>query len=169
MTARPLIRLVLAGLLALGAACARGGASPASDAGAANRLLVGLGVEGGSGPTQTTVRVGQPITLVLFLENRGTAPARITYRSGQRYDFTVSRDGRAVWHWSQAAGVAFTQALVEAEVAPGERLVYREVFRGLDTSGQPLPPGAYEARGTLPITPRPLETPPLVLTLEPPG
>jgi hypothetical protein len=127
---------------------------------------VGLGIEGGSGPERTAFRAGNPATLVLFVENRGTAPVRVTYPSAQRYDFAVSRDGRDVWRWSTASGAVFAQALDEVELAPGERLLYREAWRGTDNAGEPAPPGAYTARGVVPVTPRPLETPPVTIVLE---
>lgn len=160
-------RFCLLVILLFAAGCAGSREAPAADD-RAGRLLVGLGVEGGSGPAQTTFAVGQPVTLVLFVENRGREPARVTYTSGQRYDFVVSRDGQEVWRWSAAAGMAFTQAVVEVEVAPGERLVHREVWRGMDATGRPVAPGTYDVRGIVPLTPRPLETPPLAIALEGP-
>ncbi|HEX7126461.1 MAG TPA: BsuPI-related putative proteinase inhibitor [Thermodesulfobacteriota bacterium] len=155
-------------LIVLAAAgCAGRGTTPETDPETTNRLLVGLGVEGGSGPNRTAFRVGEPVTLVLFVENRGQTPVRLVHPSAQRYDFTVSREGREVWRWSAATGAVFAQALQEIEVPPGERLVHRETWRGTDTAGQPVPPGRYAARGLVPLRGRQLESPPLEITLEP--
>ena len=155
-------------LLVLAAAgCAGRGAAPEPDADSANRLLVGLGVEGGSGPDRKVFRVGDPVTLVLLVENRGVTPVRLVHPSAQRYDFTVSREAHEVWRWSVATGAVFAQALTEVELPPGERLVHREVWRGTDTAGQPVPPGRYTVRGVVPLTSRRLVSPPLDITLEP--
>lgn len=153
-----------AGVEAGGAATAASPA-PAPSPSPAGRLLVGLGAERSSGEPATTFAPGQPVTLVLVVLNRSTGPARLVFPSGKSYDFWIARDGREVWRWS--AGRMFTQAIREQEVAPGERLEFRESWARVDAAGQPVPPGNYEAHGLLAVGDSGLPAPPLAITLEP--
>jgi len=65
--------------------------------------------------------------MILMVTNTGNNTERIDLRSGQRYDFIVSRDGREVWRWS--ADKMFTQALTTITLGPDETITFRD--RGL--------------------------------------
>lgn len=59
------------------------------------------------------------VRLLMHLTNTGDDAMEFRFRSSQRYDFVVDDSaGERVWRWSD--GMAFTQALAEAELAPGE-------------------------------------------------
>ncbi len=64
------------------------------------------------------------------------------FNSGQRYDFTIYRDGEEVWRWS--ADQAFTMAIGE-ETYGMDAVLY---FERVDTGELPGP-GTYTLRGTL--------------------
>ena len=86
------------------------------------------------------VKVGDPVRLTLRLFNNSGRERSLTYPSGQRYDFWVSKGDRKVWRWSE--GKAFTQAIV-TEALPGQTgKPYTEVWR-------PDVPGAYRAHAVL--------------------
>jgi hypothetical protein len=160
------LALVLALVLgALGAGCA--GTSPGDQASdrPPGRLRVGLGVEGADARQALRLPAGRPITFVLVAQNAGGEPARLTFPSGQPYDLVVVRDGAEVWRWS--AGRSFTQAVREETLGAGGQRIERIVWPATDGAGQPVPPGAYEARATLATSP-PLDTPPVRFTLASP-
>lgn len=129
----------------------------------AGRLLVGLVVEDAEGRRQTTFRQGTPVALVLVVQNRGRAPARLALPTAQLYDFWVERDGQPVWRWS--ADRSFASVVTEVDVPVGETRVFREVWPQTDAAGRQVPPGAYAARGALLTGREPLPTPPLPIAV----
>lgn len=91
--------------------------------------------------------LGEPIAVTLTVSNVGGAPADLTFRSGQKYEFTASRGGREVWRWS--AGRAFTLAITQMSVRPGEEISFREQWDQRDNDGDRVPPGRYRISGWL--------------------
>ncbi|MGH7458038.1 MAG: BsuPI-related putative proteinase inhibitor [Longimicrobiaceae bacterium] len=67
------------------------------------------------------------VDLTLLITNVSEQPVELTFRSGQSFDFEVSRGGREVWRWS--AERVFTQAIRQETVAAGETLRYRASWR----------------------------------------
>jgi hypothetical protein len=90
---------------------------------------------------------GEPVTLRFTVQNRGTAPVTLTFRSGQMYDFSVRRVGREVWRWSHDR--MFTQAIQEVVLRAGEERVFTERWNQRDFDGNLVPPGTYTAVGWL--------------------
>lgn len=93
------------------------------------------------------VRAGDPVSFELTVRNTGEGPVRIPFRSGQQYDFEVSRDGRPVWRWSE--GRFFTQALTSISLAPGEAKTFTGRWNLQTAGGNAVSPGTYEVRGFL--------------------
>lgn len=91
--------------------------------------------------------LGEPIAVTLTVSNIGGAPADLTFRSGQKYEFTASRGGREVWRWS--AGRVFTLAITRMSVRPGEEISFREQWDQRDNDGDRVPPGRYRISGWL--------------------
>ena len=95
---------------------------------------------------RTAYGPGEPVRMTLVIENVSAETQRLSFRSGQRYDFVVEdSSGRQVWRWS--ADKFFILVLGEEAIAPGQRLVYREEWDQRDESGDPLPGGTYAVRG----------------------
>jgi len=71
-------------------------------------------------------RRGEPVRMTLITVNVSNRPIRLTYRTGQRFDFWVTRSGREVWRWSD--GRFFTQALDRVTLEPGESQTFRATW-----------------------------------------
>ena len=87
-------------------------------------------------------RAGEPIKLLLKLNNRSERDTTLQFSSGQRYDFQiVNESGETAWTWS--ADRSFTQALSSETLAADGALEYREEV------ATPLPPGRYAVSGSI--------------------
>jgi Intracellular proteinase inhibitor len=60
---------------------------------------------------------GDTVLLRLRVTNPYQAPVRVTFPSGQTYDFAVLAGGRELWRWSADRG--FTAAVQELTIEPG--------------------------------------------------
>ena len=94
---------------------------------------------------------GGAATFTIAVDNRGSAPAGLTFPSAQVYDVVVLAGETEVWRWS--GDRFFTAALTERTFPPGLTLLGRESWDGRDQSGAPLPPGSYRAVGSLATSP----------------
>ncbi len=124
---------------------------------------MGLAAEDAAGRRQAAFRVGEPVVLVLVVQNRGSAPARLSLPTAQLYDFQVEQDGREVWRWS--AGRAFATVVTPLELPPGGSRTFRERWPQADAAGRQVPAGTYAASGSLLTGGEPLPTPPLSITI----
>lgn len=99
---------------------------------------------------QSTYRSGEPITLVLILDNRSNLTTTLRFSSGQRYDFQIAgASGATAWTWS--ADQVFIQSLGSESLAPDGTLEYREQFTGQ------LAPGEYTVTGSITALGSPLQ------------
>lgn len=62
------------------------------------------------------------VMLHFVVENNGYAAEKVTFRSGQRYDYILYRDGARVEQFSQ--GKMFTMIYEEIMVEPGQELSF---------------------------------------------
>ena len=91
---------------------------------------------------KVTYRAGEPIALLLKLNNRSGRDTTLQFSSGQRYDFQiVNESGETAWTWS--ADRSFMQALSSETLAADGALEYRE------ECAAPLPPGRYAVSGSI--------------------
>lgn len=112
-------RWVRIGVLTLGLAslgCAPRERAPVQEnEGIASDLVATMEVEPG----------GDAVALTLHLTNATAAPIELSFSSGQRYDFAVSRlDGEVLWRWSSYQ--SFMQVVGTQTLAAGSSLRYRE-------------------------------------------
>jgi hypothetical protein len=85
---------------------------------------------------------GQPIQLLLEIENRGADPVTLQFYTAQRYDFEIrDSDGEVVWRWSDTMG--FPQVLGTEVLQPGASRRYEAEFSGR------LRVGTYQVFGTV--------------------
>lgn len=96
------------------------------------------------GTLEVTVEDQLP-TFSLTVENTGSTPVTLEFRTGCTADFAVERDGAERWRLSENR--MFTQVLSSEELAAGETVTY-------DARGDELEPGTYTAVGTLNATNR---------------
>ena len=91
---------------------------------------------------------GVPVRLTLTARNQGSAPLRLTFTSGQRFDATAQdASGRGVWSWS--AGRSFIQALSELTLQPGQSESYEIVWEQKDNADRQVAAGKYTLRAWL--------------------
>jgi hypothetical protein len=90
---------------------------------------------------------GVPATFTVAVDNRSDVPVALTFPSAQVFDIVVLAEQREVWRWS--ADRDFAQAEVDRTFPPGVTLLGRVAWEWRDSSGTPLPPGAYQIQGSL--------------------
>jgi hypothetical protein len=73
-------------------------------------------------PTVQAEMRGDSVHFVLQVTNTTTAPAALTFATGQSYDFVVKQADREIWRWSTDR--SFTQSLRDEQLAPGETRRY---------------------------------------------
>lgn len=100
----------------------------------------------------TEIGVGQGAHFTLDVCNTTDQSHKLTFPTGQRYDFEVRRDGNLVWRWSD--GKAFTQVYGEETWRPGECKTYDDAWNGRESDGGIAPPGRYSATGIVASSPQ---------------
>jgi len=115
-----------------------------------------------------SVRVGQPVPLVLRLTNVTDRPIEAHFLGRTiAFDVVIAREDGAVV-WRRLAGAAVQGILQIKTLAPGETLELKDMWRQRDASGKAVPPGTYNLQGVLPTdAPEPLRTPPAHLRVLP--
>ena len=99
---------------------------------------------------KSTYRSGEPIDLLLKLNNRSDRDTSLEFSSGQRYDFRIANvGGETAWTWS--ADRSFIQALGSERLPTDGALEYRERFTGQ------LTPGKYQVTGIITTMGAPLK------------
>jgi len=87
------------------------------------------------------------MTARLSLRNTTTAPVKLVFPTGQRYDIEIRNEkGEVVYRWSD--GKAFPMLFGEEAFGPGERNYVVAVRLG-DKDGKPLEPGRYVVEASL--------------------
>ena len=115
----------------------------------------------------TEVRVGQPVPIVIRLENGGERPLDLYLRGRTiAFDIFVSRpDGHVVW---QRLKDEIIPAIIQLKVLrPGEVLELRDEWHQRGNRGERVGPGRYVVRGTVLTDGPALETAPASLRIPP--
>src|SRR5690606_36665342 len=140
MHARSLLRLLPLLVLVLAGGCAPRAAEPEPDA-----------ARSASDPPDLLASVqattyGDSVQFVMQVTNTTAQPVVLEFRSGQRFDFVVERDGAEVWRWSD--GQMFTQALSSEPLPAGGTLSYSTPWAPGPAAG-----GEFTVRGVLTAEP----------------
>jgi hypothetical protein len=115
-----------------------------------------------------SVRVGEPVPIVLRLTNTADRPHTL-YLLGRplAFDVTVRRKDRTIV-WRRLEGQVVSAILAVRQLEPGGALEFEEVWRQVSNDGQPVSPGEYSVTGALPTDrPTPLETSPASVRIVP--
>lgn len=95
---------------------------------------------------KTQFKQGEKVPITLSIKNVGNTSAGLFFTSGQKFDLFVKKsDGQEVWRWSR--GKAFTMALEEITLKPGEQQVFPLEWAQVDLQGKQVPPGNYTLVG----------------------
>lgn len=106
--------------------------------------------------TLAATETGDGVALSLRIENAGSEPVTLGFRTGQRAEFTAypadegpngSDGGQGDPVWRYGAGRTFTQALGGETVCPGEAVAYEATWRD-------PPPGTRRVVGEATATDR---------------
>ena len=84
---------------------------------------------------------GETVHVTLGLQNEGTMTRDYHFRTAQRFDLLVERDGRKIWQWSDDR--LFAQVLSTLAIRPGDSRLFKAEWKQVDASGQPVPVGVY--------------------------
>jgi hypothetical protein len=106
-----------------------------------------------------TYRLGAPVVLTLTVKNGSGAPQRLSFSSGQKYDFEIhsgsSLRSHKVWQWSN--GRMFAMMMNSTTIEPGKSITYKETFdpraKGPDGKTVSLPAGPYTVGAVLKARP----------------
>jgi len=91
-----------------------------------------------------TVRIGDPVPIVLTITNRTTRRLALYLRGREiTFDVTVSRPGGALV-WRKLEGEVIPAIVRLEELAPGAVLTVRDSWHQRDQAGRPVPPGEYQ-------------------------
>jgi hypothetical protein len=92
---------------------------------------------------------GEPLRFDLELTNRTHRQQRLQFPDAQTHDFLVvnNRTVQVRWMWSD--GQAFAQVATELVFEPYASKTFTLYWPGTLADGTQLPPGSYQARGTL--------------------
>jgi hypothetical protein len=154
---------LLVGAAALLALAPRCGAEPAEPPAAGLELR--LEVQDATGRSAQRFADGAQVTLVLEVENRGSAPLALEFPSARTHDFAVlDAQGREVWRWSR--GRLFAQVLATVELAPGEVRRFAAIWDQRDAAGARAAPGRYRVVASLDCAPAPPPAGPVELAIE---
>ncbi len=122
------------------------------------RAVLGLSlvIQGPRAPLEFTisappsVRVGQPVPIVLRLKNVSDRPVEAHFLGRTiAFDVIVSRENGAVV-WRRLEGLAIPTILQIRTLQPGESLEWRETWTQRTNRGADVAPGTYVVRGELP-------------------
>lgn len=115
-----------------------------------------------------SVRVGEPVPIVLRLTNTADRPLTL-YLQGRpiAFDVTVRRSDRSIV-WRRLEGQVVSAILAVRQLEPGGTLEFEERWRQVSNDGKPVSPGEYSVTGSLPTDrPTPLESSPASLRIVP--
>ncbi len=116
--------------------------------------------------SKSQVKSGRPVRMTFTVVNTSGHPVTYNFSTGQRFDVTAANAaGTAVWDW--AAPKRFSQNLASLSLPPGKSLIYRAVWNGRDSSGRPVPPGAYTLSAHLTSDNRPAITGGVIVNTDP--
>lgn len=118
------------------------------------------------GQTASSLRAGEPLTLVLRARNTSASPQHISLTSARSHDFSVTApDGRELWRFSR--GRMYAQVLGELAFAPGEEKEFRGSWQPPPAAaGAGLAAGRYVLRAWLEGPAGALEAAPVELRAE---
>jgi hypothetical protein len=110
------------------------------------RGVVGLDVElvlNGSRFSRSDNRM----TIDMTVTNPTSRTIVVPFRSGQQFDVEVVQEGHVIWNWAHDR--AYTQALSEITMRPGDKQSYAARWNFETNDGRRVPPGRYTVRGIL--------------------
>jgi hypothetical protein len=148
-TLMPLVCGVM--LLALGAC---DGDSPTEPGPGHLKLSVGL--------SSTNIAAGEQVTMTFTVLNDGGSPVDLVFGDSCRTDLSVASGGVVVWN--ALAGVFCLQEVTRSSLAPGQSLVFQEIWDQSKNSGGRVEPGSYSVFGTLRASEQP-SSPEVTLTV----
>ena len=97
--------------------------------------------------SSASVAAGEPVTLTFTVTNLGRSPAELSFGSSCMADLSVVSGGTVVWN-SLSQYLCLT-AVTSRTLAPGESLVFEEIWNQTTNDGARVSPGSYRVFGKL--------------------
>lgn len=94
--------------------------------------------------TPARVKVGQNVRFSFRLVNNAGREEKLTFPSGQRYDFWATAGAREAWRWSDDR--VFVQAVTRSTIAPQSSVSFAESWSP-DRVGTYVVHGEFKAEG----------------------
>lgn len=94
--------------------------------------------------TPGRAEVGRAVRVALRLTNNTGRAEKLTFASGQQYDFWVTDGDKEIWRWSEDR--VFTQAIEERTLGPQESLTLAESWT-TTKAGELVAHGQLKANG----------------------
>jgi hypothetical protein len=110
------------------------------------RGVVGLDVELALNGSRFN-RNDDGMSIDLTVTNPTSRTIIVPFRSGQQVDVEVVQDGQVIWNWARRR--AFTQALSELTMRPGDKQSYAARWGFETNEGRRVAPGRYTVRAVL--------------------
>jgi hypothetical protein len=92
---------------------------------------------------------GEPVRFDFEIVNRTNRQQRLQFPDAQTHDFLVVNDQTIQVRWKWSDGQDFAQANTELLFEPYASKAFTLYWPGTLADGTQLPPGSYQARGTL--------------------
>jgi hypothetical protein len=92
---------------------------------------------------------GEPVRFDFEIANRTNRQQRLRFPDAQTHDFLVVNDRSVQVRWRWSDGQAFPQVNTELVFEPYASKSFTVYWPGTLADGTQLPPGRYQARGTL--------------------
>jgi hypothetical protein len=102
-----------------------------------------------AGVETTSFVFGEPVRFDFEIVNRTDRQRRLSFPDSQTHDFFVVNDRTVQIRWMWSDGQAFAQASTELLFEPHASKTFTVYWPGTLADGTQLPPGRYQARGTL--------------------
>jgi len=97
---------------------------------------------------KTIYAPGETIRMSLVVANHTPDEVILRFRTAQRFDFLIEREGKKIWRWSK--GGMFAQVLGEEKLSPGAARTFSVKFE------EKLESGLYRITGIVVADPSPL-------------
>lgn len=112
-------------------------------------FVTSLAVQDANGNAASSFASGQQIQFVLSVRNRSGSSQTLSFDTAQQYNFAVLASGTSTVVWTWSGGQVFNPSASSLSFQAGETKTFTITWNQLDSLGQLVAAGNYEAIGGL--------------------